>query len=99
MVCAPEHATNLTELQSFPALRNVFRRFVPNLACIAAPLDKELQKGQQQTFEGLSDKKIKAWEKLKAKLKESPVLALQRCQGDYIVDIDPFYKQIGHVKL
>lgn len=90
----PKIPTNLTDLRAFLGLCNVFQRFVPNFAHVAAPLNEKPRKGQQQTFDGLSYEEETASETLKAKLIEYQVLALPRSQGDYTVDTGTFYKQI-----
>ena len=45
-----QHPTTLTELRSFLGLCNVYRRFVPNFARIAGPLNALLKKGIMPFF-------------------------------------------------
>lgn len=50
-----EHSTSMVELRSLFRCSNVFRRLVPNIACVAILLNKKIQKAQLQTFDGLSN--------------------------------------------
>lgn len=61
------------------------------------PFNENLQNGQLETFEGLSDEETTALEVLKAKLMEPPALGLPHLQGDYTVKTDACDKQIGWV--
>lgn len=45
-ICGLGYPTTVSELWSFLCLRDVFHRFLPNFARIAAPLNKELCRGQ-----------------------------------------------------
>lgn len=60
-VCGLEHPINRTELRSILGLFNVFQHFVSTFACVAAQLNKKLQKGQLQIFDGFSDREITAF--------------------------------------
>lgn len=55
-----------------------FFRFMPNFACVATPLNKELRKGQLQVFDALANHETTALKPLKAKLVEPHVLPLPR---------------------
>ena len=91
--------TNLTELRSFLGLCNVFRRFVPNFARIAAPLNRKLRKGEPTVFGPLNEEEMGALEELKKRLIEPPILTLPRRDGRYTVDTDACDKQVGCVLL
>lgn len=47
-----EHTTSLRDLRSFLWYCNVLPRFVPEFTCVAPPINKKLQEGGLQTFEG-----------------------------------------------
>lgn len=91
-----EHPTDLKELRSFLGC-GMSSRGLNHFACVPPPLNTNLQRGQQQTFEGISEEKITTLETLKPKLTEAPVLALPRLQGNYNVDKEAGDKQIGCV--
>ena len=55
--------TNITELRSFLGMCNVYRRFVPNFARVAAPLTRLTGKGMPQEFETLTDEEFEALKK------------------------------------
>ena len=88
-----------TDIRSFVGLCNVFRRFIPNFAKIAAPLTAKLQKGQPTKFEELSDEEEKAFKSLKSKLVNPPILALPRSEGKFTLDTDACDTQVGCVLL
>lgn len=58
-----------------------------------------LHKRQLQTIDGWTDDDTISLETVKAKLAEPPVLALPPLQGNYTVETDACYKQIGFVFL
>lgn len=87
------------ELRYFLRLCHVFLRIVPNLAHVASPLIKNLQKVPPQTFEELTNEEITALEALKAKLVEPPEQDLTCLLGRFIVDTYTCDKQIGFVLL
>lgn len=64
------------ELRSLLGLCDAFRCFVPNFASAAAPLNEKQQKGQQQTFNGLSYEKVTAPETIKETLIEPLAMEL-----------------------
>ena len=63
-----------SELRSFLGLCNVYRRFVPNYAHIAAPLHALLQKGRPDKLEPFQEAQTEAFETLKA--------AVEKAMGD-----------------
>lgn len=78
----------VTEMGSFLGLCNVFRRFVPIFARIAAPLNPKLRKNERTKFDHLTEEEGKDFETLKWKLIERTVLALPRGKRRYTVDTD-----------
>lgn len=87
------YPTIVTELRSFSGLCNVFGRFVPRLPCVAVLLNKNIRKGQLETFDGSTDDEITALQTLKARLMKPPVLAVPSLQGPYTVGTDACDKQ------
>jgi hypothetical protein len=65
-----------SELRSFLGLRNVYRRFVPGLANIAAPLNKLFLKGESPQLGEISLEQKDTFEKLIQNLLDPPILAL-----------------------
>ncbi|CAI7915707.1 unnamed protein product [Closterium sp. NIES-54] len=65
---------NITELQSFLGFVNYVRRFVPNMACLTAPLTDLLRKGVAFTWGG--GKEHAAFSTLKIFLCSPPVLRI-----------------------
>eukprot|EP00171_Calliarthron_tuberculosum_P022431 IDg22431t1 len=63
-----------TQLRSFLGMCNVYRRFVPNYARTAAPLNKLLEKNQSAKLGPPSGEQIQAFELLKLALISPPVL-------------------------
>lgn len=77
-ICELKFLTTVTKLRSLSGLCLVFRQFVPKFARVAAPLNKKLFEGQQQTFHWPNEDDISALQMLKVKSVEHPVLALSR---------------------
>ena len=84
-----------TQLRSFLGLYNVYRRFVPNFARVAAPLNKLLEKRQGPQFDPLTAKQREAFNLLKKALAEPQVLRLPRQDLPFSVDKDACEYQIG----
>ena len=84
-----------TELKSFLGLCNVYRRFVPNFARTAAPLQRLLRKGEPFDLPPMDDDQMKAFNLLKAALSSPPVLRLPQDDLKYSVDTDACDYQIG----
>jgi hypothetical protein len=70
--------TTQSELRSFVGLSNVYRRFAPGFAKIAAPLNALLRKGQSPQLSELSLEKKVVFEKLRQNLLDPRILALPR---------------------
>ena len=73
----------------------MYRRFVPNYAKIAHPLNELLKKGQPVQLEGFDEPLKKAFHKLQDAILASPVLALPKKDLPYSVDTDASDYQIG----
>jgi transposase InsO family protein len=84
-----------TELRSFLGLCNVYRRFVPRFAAVAAPLTGLLGKGTPPQLGTLSPQQINAFNTLRDKLLSPPVLALPRTTGKLWLDTDASDGQLG----
>ena len=84
-----------TELRSFLGLCNVYRRFVPRFAAVAAPLTSLLGKGTSPQLGALSAQQIDAFNTLRDKLLSPPVLALPRPTGKLWLDTDASDGQLG----
>lgn len=73
--------TTKTELQSFIALCNAFRQFVPNFALIAYVLRARLRKTQKKELGQLDEEEITALRNLEEKCIFPPIFALPRKEG------------------
>ena len=85
---------NLTEVRSFVALASYYRRHIQNFAEIARPLHNLTKKGYP--FRWNKEQQI-AFEILKQKLINYPVLATPIPEGEYIVDTDASNESLGAV--
>jgi hypothetical protein len=84
----------LRHVRSFLGLCSYYRRFVPDFSTIAAPLHALTQKGRAFVWTAECQT---AFDELKRRLTESPVLALPRDGCRYIVDTDASDHGIGAV--
>jgi len=67
-----------TQMRSFIGLCNVYRRFVPNFARVAAPLNRMLQKSFDFNLPEFNEEEREAFNLLKAALANPPILQLPR---------------------
>ena len=86
---------NQTELKSFLGMCNVYRRFVPNFARIASPLNAKTSKKQPYRIGTLSDEEFGSFRELKRLLMNPPILGLPRLGYKYTLDTDACDKQVG----
>jgi len=84
-----------TEMRSFLGMCNVYRRFVPNFAHVAGPLNKYLMKGQGSILPEPTEEDSRAFELLKESLTSPPVLQLPDPEKDYSIDADASSYQVG----
>ena len=80
------------QLESFLGLANYYREYVKGFAEVAAPL--HALKGGKQPF-SWGEEEQTAFEELKKRLTEAPVLVYPREGGGFILDTDPSDKAIG----
>ena len=85
---------NLKELRMFLGCVNYFRRFIPNFAKIATPLNKLLQKNQK--FEWTDDCQH-AVDTLKDRLMSPPILVLPDFDKEFVLHTDASATAIGFV--
>ncbi|XP_076947746.1 uncharacterized protein LOC143619783 [Bidens hawaiensis] len=83
-----------TQVRSFLGLAGYYRRFIQNFSRIAVPLTSLTRKSVKFEW-GL--KQEKAFEPLKQKLTNAPVLALPECQHNFIVYCDASHTGMGCV--
>src|SRR5690606_10606265 len=86
--------TCVNDVQSFMGLINYYRRFIPNLAKIAAPLTELLKKEKPFIW---SDQQSTAFEELKRKVTEAPVLAIFDPKRPIAVHTDASQFAVGAV--
>ena len=70
-----------------------------NFSRISKPLNVKLMKDKPQQWGDLNEEETKAFETLKERLIEPPVLALPKLQGRYTIDTDACNTQVGCVLL
>ena len=78
---------------------NVYRRFVPNFAQRATPLNALLTKGQPAELASFGPKELEAFEDLKGALTTAPVLRLPRDDLPISIETDASDFQVGVVLL
>ena len=86
--------TNQTEIRSFLGLCSYYRRFVKDFASIASPL--HALTGKNQRFEW-TEACEKSFQQLKVMMTSSPILAMPRDSGRFILDTDACDVSIGAV--
>lgn len=84
-----------TQMRSFLGRRNVYRRFVPNFARTAAPLNRLLRKGESVSLPPPDEEQQTAFDLLKAALATPPVLTLPRQDLPFSEDTDACDEQVG----
>ena len=86
----------LTQLRSFIATCNVYRRFVKNFSKISRPLSGMLCKDAERDFEKPSEVQLASFEILKEKLVTPPILALLKLGKLYLLKTDSSAYQVGY---
>jgi len=86
---------NQTELKSFLGMCKVYRRFIKDYAHIARPLTKLTSKKVPHVLPPLDAAQLAAFEYLKERLTSTPILALPRREGLFILDTDACAVQVG----
>lgn len=92
-ICGLREPTVVTKLTSFLGLYKVFRRFVPNLAHISTPHNKNMNKGEPSHFDPLTEDELEEM-MLQSKLPSPPVLALPRLSDKFTVETDAEDQQV-----
>ncbi|KAD4179563.1 hypothetical protein E3N88_28154 [Mikania micrantha] len=83
-----------TEIRSFLGLAGYYRRFIQDFARIASPLTKLTKKDVKFVW---SEDQEKAFNELKSKLTQAPVLTLPDGPDDFVVYSDASYLGLGCV--
>jgi hypothetical protein len=79
----------------FSKVQRVYRRFFAGFAKIAHPLNQLLRKGESPQLGDLTQMKFEAFGKLRQKLLEPPIIALQRAEGTFTLNTDASKYHIG----
>ncbi|KAD3641749.1 hypothetical protein E3N88_30973 [Mikania micrantha] len=83
-----------TEVRSFLGLAGYYRRFIQDFSKIASSLTKLTRKGVKYEW---GDDQERAFQELKVKLTQAPVLALPDGTDDFVVYSDASYSGLGCV--
>ena len=84
-----------TQMKSFLGMCGVYRRFVPNYARVARPLSALTSSKLPKDLLPPNGVETAAFETLRQLLLTTPILAIPRLGGHYIVDVDASYEQLG----
>jgi RNase H-like domain found in reverse transcriptase/Reverse transcriptase (RNA-dependent DNA polymerase) len=85
-----------TKLRAFLGIFNIYRRFVPKFATIAAPLTRHLRKDSPDSFDlEESLDVVAAFEQLRSTLTSPPTLALPKQDLEYVLDTDATETQLS----
>ena len=87
------------DLRSLLGMCNVYRRFFKDYAQVARPLATMTSSKRPDRWGTLSDEASGAFEELKRRLTEAPILARPRRHGAYTLDTDASAGQVGAVLL
>jgi len=86
---------NHTEFRSFLGMCNVYRRFIKDYAHIAKPLTRLTSKKLPHVLPPLDITQLASFEYLEERLTSTPILALPRREGLFILDTDACAVQVG----
>jgi len=86
---------NRTELKSFLGMCIAYRLFIKDYAHIAKPLTKHTSKKLPHVLPPLGAAQLAAFDYLKERLTSTPILALPRREGLFILDTDACAVQVG----
>ncbi|KAM8702586.1 hypothetical protein ACLKA7_001922 [Drosophila subpalustris] len=86
--------TNVKELRRCLGIASWYRRFVPNFTTIVQPISRLLRKGQKWTWD---DSQQQAFEELKARLTQAPVLACPDFNERFALQTDASNYGLGAV--
>ena len=86
--------TSPTEIRQFLGLAGYYRRFIEGFSKIAKPLTELTQKNKKYNWE---EKQESAFQLLKQKLCEAPILALPEGNEDFVVYCDASHHGLGAV--
>ncbi len=87
--------TTQTQARSFLGMCNVYRRFVKDFAKIAGPLNDLLKKGMPAELEPPTIEQLGAFQTLKQRLLEPPIVRLPVYGRPYTLDVDASKSQLG----
>lgn len=82
------HPVNISTLRSFLGLASYYRKFIPNFASKAAPLNALLRKGRRFPRKGFDPDQEAAFQSLKIALLCDPVLAFPDFNRPFILETD-----------
>ncbi|CAN8070297.1 unnamed protein product [Agarophyton chilense] len=94
-LCEAKEPRTQTELRSFLGLVNVYRRFIPSLSDIAAPLNALLRKGQPLKLAPFTTDQSDSFRSLIKAVKTAPILSLPKPGLPYSIDTDASDHQVG----
>jgi len=84
----------IRDVRAFLGIAVYYRRFVPNLACIAGPLHSMVGKGKRFSW---TPEAQQSFDQLKLALTSPPVLAMPTDEGEFVLDTDASEFAIGAV--
>ena len=87
---------NVGDIRSFHGLASFYRRFVPHFSTIASPLNELVKKDTPFVW---GDKQQQAFEDIKAKLTQAPVLDLPNFEKTFKLECDASRVGVGAVLL
>ena len=86
--------TNIKEVRSFLGLASYYRRYIRGFADVARPLHRLTEKARKFLWDKECEE---AFQTLKGRLQQAPILAYPNPEGDFILDTDASGDGIGAV--